>query len=204
MPDLVEHLALTRCPHCHVDRPSLFTMVNFPTSGTAGGERRFWRVYACERCGGVVTAYSDREGGTVVRVFPEPVGVDEELPSPAREYLIQARDSLAAPAGAVMLAASAADAMLKAKGYTEGNLYPRINKAAEDHLITEDMAQWAHEVRLEANDPRHANISSPLPSREDAARSIDFVQALGQLLFVLPERVKRGREEASSEEQSVG
>ncbi len=78
-----------------------------------------------------------------------------------------------------MLAASAVDAMLKAKGHTEGNLYPRIQKATEDHFITGEMAQWAHEVRLEANDPRHADISNPLPSQEDAARSIDFVQALG-------------------------
>ena len=97
------------------------------------------------------------------------------------------------------MAASAVDAMLKAKGYTEGNLYPRINKAAVDHVITEEMAQWAHEVRLEANDPRHADVNNPLPSQADAVRSIDFVQALGQLLFVLPERVKRGRAKTSSE-----
>ena len=136
------------------------------------------------------------------RVFPEPSVVDEKLPSPAREYLIQAIDSLASPAGAVMLAASAVDAMLKSKGYTEGNLYPRINKAAGDHLITEEMALWAHEVRLEANDPRHADISNPLPTQQDATRSIDFVQALAQLLFVLPERVKRGREHVASEGQA--
>ena len=97
------------------------------------------------------------------------------------------------------MGASAVDAMLKAKGYTEGNLYPRINRAAEDHVITEEMAKWAHEARLEANDPRHADVSNPLPSQEDAARSIDFVQALGQLMFVLPARVKRGRAKPGSE-----
>ena len=138
----------------------------------------------------MVTAYSVQEGGPVVEFFPEPVGVDEELPSPAREYLIQARDALAASAGAVMLAASAVDAMLKEKGYTEGNLHPRINKAAEYHLITEEMALWAHEVRLDANDQGQADISNPLPNQKDAERSIDFVQALGQILFVLPERVR--------------
>ena len=111
--------------------------------------------------------------------------------------------AFAMPAGSVMLAASAVDAMLKAKGYTNGNLYPRINEAAEDHLITQDMAQWAHEVRLDANDPRHADTSNPLPSQQDATRSIDFVQALGQLLFVLPTRVRRGRGQ-TSEEQTEG
>lgn len=51
-----------------------------------------------------------------------------------------------------MLAASAVDALLKLKGYTAGSLYARIEKAAEDHVITQDMAKWAHEVRLDAND----------------------------------------------------
>ena len=42
--------------------------------------------------------------------------------------------------------------MLKAKDYTEGSLYSRIDKAVEDRLITKEMAAWAHEVRLDAND----------------------------------------------------
>ena len=56
-----------------------------------------------------------------------------------------------------MLSASSIDAMLKSKGYKKGNLYKRIEKAAEDHLITSEMAKWAHQVRLGANDERHAD-----------------------------------------------
>jgi hypothetical protein len=55
-----------------------------------------------------------------------------------------------------MLAASAVDAMLKHKNYTVGSLKDRIDKAAKDHLITSEMAAWAHEIRLDANDERHA------------------------------------------------
>jgi Domain of unknown function (DUF4145) len=55
-----------------------------------------------------------------------------------------------------MLAASAVDAMLKHKNYTVGSLKDRIDKAANDHLITSEMAAWAHEIRLDANDERHA------------------------------------------------
>ncbi len=92
-----------------------------------------------------------------------------------------------------MLCASAVDAMLKAKGYTSGNLYGRINKAADDHLITEGMKEWAHEVRLDANDQRHADEAAALPTTAAAQRSIEFAQALGQFLFVLPAQVARGR-----------
>ena len=41
-----------------------------------------------------------------------------------------------------MLAASAVDAMLKEKGYIDGSLYARINKAAEEHLIPESCTKY--------------------------------------------------------------
>jgi hypothetical protein len=106
--------------------------------------------------------------------------------------LQQARESLHAAAGAVMLAASAVDAMLKLKGYIEGSLYTRIQKAATDHVITADMAEWAHVVRLDANDQRHTDEAAALPTEADAQRVIDFATALAEIMFVLPKRVDRG------------
>lgn len=131
-------------------------------------------------------------------MFPKPREVDPAIPNVAGAYLLQALQSLSAPAGAVMLAASAVDAMLKGKGLIEGNLYSRINQAAKSNLITDEMARWAHEVRLDANDQRHADKDAPLPSEADARRVVDFALALGQFLFVLPSRVKHGLDEASS------
>ena len=85
--------------------------------------------------------------------------VQDEIPDRPRSYIQQAIDSIHAPAGAVMLAASAVDSMLKIKNYRDGSLYARIEQAVNDHLITQDMATWAHEVRLDANDQRHAMTS---------------------------------------------
>jgi len=99
-----------------------------------------------------------------------------------------------------MLAASAVDAMLKEKSYTEGNLYSRIDRAAKDHLITKDMAEWAHEVRLDANEQRHADPAARLPDTQAAQRCIDFATALGAFLFVLPSWVARGRQEAQKQQ----
>jgi hypothetical protein len=58
------------------------------------------------------------------------------------------------------------------------------------------MAAWAHGVRLDANDQRHADDDSAHASTEDAARAIDFALALGEYLFVLPDRVRRGHDVA--------
>jgi hypothetical protein len=97
-----------------------------------------------------------------------------------------------------MLAASSVDAMLKAKAYTTGSLYARIEAAAENHLITQEMSEWAHEVRLDANDQRHADEAANLPKTEDGERAIEFARALAEFLFVLPERVQRGRSNAAN------
>lgn len=191
-------LEIDRCPHCSVDRPHLQHKTTIETSDHTGTFRRVWVVYACTRCGGVVTAWSHKGNTLIKKMYPEPLKVEEAIPDRAKEYLEQAINSISSPAGAVMLAASSVDAMLKEKELTEGSLYFRINKAVEMHLITEEMSRWAHEVRLEANDQRHSDNNSALPTSEDASKLVDFVQALGTFLFVLPARVERGITNAQS------
>src|SRR5262245_14343525 len=105
----------------------------------------------------VVASAFNVPGAQISETFPGADELSEEIPPRARTYLRQAQESLHTPGGAVMLAASAVDAMLKAKGYGDGSLYSRIKQASADHRITEDMALWAHHVRLEANNPRHAD-----------------------------------------------
>ena len=55
------------------------------------------------------------------------------------------------------------------------------------------MAAWAHEIRLDANDQRHADEAAELPTEDDARKALAFATTLAQLLFVLPSRVARGR-----------
>lgn len=197
---LKKQLELERCPHCGVDKPNLYAGKSFETADHEERIQRIWVAYTCARCGGV-TVGSQMKGdplGRVVNLFPSPEKVDDAVPERAKDYLQQALKSTSAPAGAVMLAASAIDAMLKAKGHTEGSLYSRIDKAASEHVITNDMALWAHEVRLDANDQRHADPSAALPDQQDARHVIEFAMALGQFMFVLPSRVRRGIDEAKA------
>lgn len=114
----------------------------------------------------------------VTQVFPDYRKVDDAVSSNAKAYLEQAISSIHTPAGAVTLAASCVDAMLKEKGHLDGSLNSRIEQAAMDHLIMANMAAWAHEVRLDANDQRHAGLNASLPSKEDAERIVDFASAL--------------------------
>ena len=156
MPILTNELTLDRCPHCNVDTPSLRLLSMPHTHNQAGQNLRYWGIYYCSRCGGVVTAGARAQGADVEEIYPSSRIVDAAIPTKAKGFLEQALSCLHAPAGAVMLAASAVDAMLKQKTYTTGSLYTRIDQAANDKVITDDMAKWAHKVRLDANDQRHA------------------------------------------------
>jgi len=192
MPTLSQNLVISRCPHCSVADPNLFKQHHLETYDHTSANKRIWAIYTCGRCGGIVTAWAANHNQEVREYFPSSKSIKEDIPERPRAFLQQALESLHAPAGAVMLAASAVDSMLKLKGYKDGSLYARIEKAAEDHSITQDMATWAHEVRLDANDQRHADEAANLPSPEDAKRVIDFATALAEILFVLPSRVQRG------------
>lgn len=190
-----DQLELDRCPHCNVARPHLLKRLSLNTADFRNGNKRLWVFYECRTCGGVVMTVSpnDVTYSIITTIWPAVETVSDVIPERAHTYLEQAISSRHAPAGATMLAASAVDAMLKAKGLTDGSLYSRINKAASDHLITSEMAIWAHEVRLEANDQRHADEDTTLPSLEDADRVIMFARTLADFLFVLPDQVRRGR-----------
>ena len=187
-------LPLDRCPHCGVARPVLVQQWKASTKDHADQNPRFWTGYKCYSCGGIVMAVSPHSAGAEInQIWPAQDTVSDTVPPRAREFLSQAIASIHAPSGAVMLTASAVDAMLKERGLKSGSLNARIDEAAANHLITAEMAAWAHEIRLDANDQRHADEAASLPTAEDASKALEFAKALAQFLYVLPARVARGR-----------
>ncbi|GAB3881480.1 DUF4145 domain-containing protein [Spirosoma agri] len=193
---LDDHLKLGKCPHCSVDKPNLvFVSGEFYTQTDNGKDTRYWRTYKCSRCGGVVTASAKIDGynrKVVQETYPGVDTLSDILPPKVRNFLQQAIETTFAPSGSIMLCASAVDAMLKEKGYSKGSLYKRIDEAAKNGLLTPDMETWAHQVRLDANDERHADENASMPSVEDAKKAVEFTRTLAEFLFVLPAKVTRG------------
>lgn len=207
-------IAIERCPHCQAFKPTLNLMYQWVDArSSVNNHGPGWLIYRCSACFNAVTfktpkwqafpgmdpARTHLHQTSCVATEMIPSGQIDlaGLPSRAERYLSQAIGSITAPDGAVMLAGSAVDAMLKEKGYDKGNVYDRIRKAVDDHILTADMAEWAHAVRLEANKPRHADLDDPHASEEEAKQSIEFVKALGDFLFVLPARVEAGKAAAN-------
>lgn len=208
-----ELYGLERCPQCGIAKP-LLQKVDKAYKHTAEigyNAQEYWYFTArCSHCENHVLFYGRRpltDGRTadepshliIVRTFPSSERAAEELPALAAKFFQQAIESKHAPDGALMLAASAIDAMLKDKGHKEGTLYSRIKQAQDAGLLTSGMASWAHEIRLSANEPRHADEEFEGATPEDAEQIIAFARALGEYLYVLPARVERWQGRALAE-----
>lgn len=196
---------VARCPHCGVAKPTLIQLwiASELIFGAADSSKpgRLWATYKCTSCGGAIlaathmavrTPQGTRAVPQVERLFPSAKVVDTALPASAQTYLAQAYETLHSPDAAALMAASAVDAMLKAKGYTKGSLNDRIDQAVEDHILTEGMGKWAHAVRLEANNVRHADEAAPHRTKEEAEQVVEFADALGHFLFVLTAKIEKG------------
>lgn len=193
---------VSRCPHCGIANPQLPRQwgsdgIIPPGNGTAGSR---WCVHACTTCGGLILAKGlpgdTHTNAVIVAIIPDIKSAAAELPDVAKNFLQQAYETLHAPDAAAVMAGSAVDAMLKSRGYKDGNLYSRIDQAVADHVLTEAMGRWAHEVRLGANRPRHADAESPHLSPDEARQSVEFAEALGMFMFVLTSRIEKGIEMA--------
>jgi hypothetical protein len=197
---LLKHdfLDLERCPHCGIHKPSLVAEASYVTISSSN-YRRTWASYGCRACGKVVTAWAEEFGTPVRDIYPNQIEISDDIPGKANVLLSQARDCIAQPSGSVLLSNSAVDAMLKEKGFVSGKLHARIDEAISANVLTPEMGDWAHEVRLDSNDERHADLHSELSSIEDAERIFEFAISLGEFLFVLPARISRGRQKVKNE-----
>ncbi len=197
-------VGVSRCPCCNVANPQLPNLWNSgdPIPASKGYPRSRWSVYSCTTCGQLMMAKGQPDVGVsnplIVEVIPAPKTPHGDLPTVAREFLKQAYETIHAPDAAAVMAGSAVDAMLKELGFEKGSLYDRIDEAVAGHVLTEAMGDWAHEVRLGSNRPRHADKEKPHVTKQEAEQSVEFAEALGNFLFVLTSKIKRGIELAKT------
>src|SRR5260221_904627 len=163
---------ISQCPYCGTGRPQVALLNEYGTRG----DRR-WATYTVTCCGGVLLAQGPENNALpnapMERLYPEVRTAAAEIPQPARTYLQQAFGTLNAPDAAAVMAGSAVDAMLKHFGLVKGSVYHRIDEAVEKQIRTEAMGKWAHEVRLGANRPRHADKENPHVSPKEARQSVE-------------------------------
>ncbi len=200
MLSLGHQLELAHCPHCSVDRPLLLAQWQSHSTDYAHANPRYWRVYKCQRCGGMVMAAGLGFDFPVKEQYPASLQVASCIPDPARTLLQQAIASFHAPAGSVLLVESAVDAMLRERGYCEGSVYCRLGQASVEQVISAEMLTWARQIRLSPECAPPSHTPARLPTRDDARQAVELGLALAELLFVLPARALQGIRDTAPEE----
>ncbi|TIL22513.1 MAG: DUF4145 domain-containing protein [Mesorhizobium sp.] len=199
--------AVPSCPRCNRANPAFVNVggtVALPMDQYGLNNVIFFSgVYRCTTCGRTVLAESQLmnvQGQPaqipVQNLLPRPQDIDAAILGKPRQFLSDALTSLNAPTASIMASCSAIDAMLKEKGVgrldpsgKERSLYKRIEEAVGLGILTADMAKWAHKVRLDANDQRHADDDAPIPSQSQAQSIFDLANGLAEVLIVLPSKV---------------
>lgn len=70
---LDNNLSLDRCPHCSVANPNLPYVWQTTTENHSGRNKRNWKVYKCESCGGLISAFSPHGTNNVIQIYPSKI-----------------------------------------------------------------------------------------------------------------------------------
>lgn len=180
------------CPHCDVH--STITFV-------AGYGSHY--IYRCDRCEGLVLLImSDSSAhATIVDQYPKKVPkLDPAIPTDvASDYIeaVKCFDVGANKASAVMCRRALQTSVIQ-KGATEDKLNDQIDELFKKGVITEDIMNWSHEIRLTGNLGAHPDkdgLQHITP--QDADDLIKFMEEYLNYVYIMPAKVsaKRVRKE---------
>lgn len=108
---------------------------------------------------------------------------------------------------AILMARTVIEATAKHLGVTKGDLAAKINSLRDDHGLSKNVADQAHEVRFAGNDMAHGDIKAPLEESidaEDADEILELMAAVLNGIFQEPARLARAREKRSAKRAREG
>jgi hypothetical protein len=112
-----------------------------------------------------------------------------------RNYWIEARRSIEGKnwTAAALMARSAIQLVARAKGATGKNLKEEIDDLADKSVILPIMKEWAHEVRVLANEGTHPKPGTKGTGEKDAKDVVEFLSFLMRVTYDLPHEIEEFR-----------
>lgn len=165
------------CPYCH----------RYTALSNRGIYLNYW-MGECNACHDVVLV--NNYNGTIYP-HPLPKPVSEKIIEPIRKDFMEANlcFSVSAYRAAAVMARRALQSICLDKGAKEGDdLKKQIDWLFAQGVVTKDLKEWAHEVRLVGNDaahPKKPEGNQPV-SKEDAEDILQLLDQFCQVLYVAP------------------
>lgn len=169
------------CPHCH-RFTYLTSKCNF---GNQTGE---WDTSECNACHKVVLIHKNMG---VIYPSPLPKAIDQRIIKTIRTDFAEAIlcFSVEAYRAASVMARRALQNICLDKGAKESDkLEKQIDWLFEQAIVTKELKEWAHEVRLVGNNAAHPKKpDEDIPvSKEDADDILKLLEQFCQVLYVAP------------------
>ncbi|TQV80341.1 DUF4145 domain-containing protein [Denitrobaculum tricleocarpae] len=191
------------CPHCGTKSIALDVVYSdYRERPVRSGYKKVQHLYLrCPECdyGSFAVILKDLKAASEGRSHtyhfsprqPQP-NIPAHLPEAVRSAFSQGCEILqASPNGSVALFRRALELGLnRMLGKSKDRLVKKIDKAAENSLVTPDLAEWAHGIRLEGNEALHDDYEYSALEAEEVR---DFAQMMLTYIFTMPETVKAMR-----------
>ena len=210
--DKMEPWRLT-CPFC--GEKGNFSLVHHAEKKKPNSTKRLnFDLYRCENCAGFVQVLWSASRSAIgmhglygYKVQPWPLSgkpePSENWPVGMTRFWIQAHDSLSNENwdAANVMARSALQFVVRERGAKKGTLKEQIDYLGTKGVLHPLMQEWAHEVRLIANESAHPDAPTPLiVTPQDAKDIVNFLDFLMFYLYDLPQQISEYRKRKTSKE----
>jgi hypothetical protein len=172
------------CPHC-----GIHSTISLRTSFGSH------YIYTCDRCDKLtLLVIENRE---VTDQYPKRVPkIDSSIPQDAANDYVEAIKcfDVGANKASVAMCRRALQASLIQKGAGKGKLVDQIDELFDKGIITEDIKNWAHEIRLTGNVGAHPDqdgLGNVTP--QDAEELIKFIEEYLNYVYIMPAKVAEKR-----------
>jgi hypothetical protein len=145
----------------------------------------FWSAAAMSIGGRGIHAYRTLPWHQATDRFPD------HWPSDVGHYWLEARRSIEGKnwTAAALMARSAVQLVARSHGAKGKNLKEEIDDLASKSLILPIMQEWAHEVRVLANEGTHPQPGTKGTAEKDATDVVEFLSFLMTVMYNLPHQI---------------
>lgn len=188
------------CPKCRCHTNLIYR---------AGYERHItsdkYLYYAVEECNNCqqhfLTIRLKNQYGQILKSYPEdlPKTVNSLISDSVKKDFEEALlcQSVGAYRGAAVLARRAVQLICLDKGAKKGEkLRKQIEELFDNNIITQDIKDWADEVRYIGNDAAHPNKEEV--NEEDSEDILELLESLCDVLYVAPARAAKRKQKRTS------
>ena len=170
------------------------------SGGKSRGDKKLnYDTYKCVGCGNLtMVMWSAGDRLHSYHQLPYPIKTTrfpKHWPEEVGRYWLQAQRNIEGSNwdAAALMARSALQLLIRRENASGNSLVKEIDDIASKGLIPPIMKEWAHELRVLANDAAHPTPGDRGTSEKDARQVVKFLRVLLTLLQDLPEEITEFR-----------